>query len=72
LWEGERAEMKPTIEIIIDETGNAEVEAKGIIGNACGRFTAPYEKALGLVTEDQKKPEFHRQAPASQQQEAGQ
>lgn len=65
--------MRPEQVIVtISETGEIQVEAAGIVGKGCEALTKPFEQGLGVRTGDKKKPEFLQQAPAAQQQRAGQ
>lgn len=50
-----------SIQVLIDETGAVEIEAIGFKGNACEKATAGLEKALGVVRNKKKKPEFHQE-----------
>lgn len=46
------------IEIHIDPEGNATIEAHGYSGSGCSLATRDYEKRLGKVVDDEKKPEY--------------
>jgi hypothetical protein len=45
------------IEIVIDEKGAVEIEAKGYKGDACLDATKSFEEALGVVSKRKRKPE---------------
>lgn len=65
--------MQPEQVIVtISEAGEIEVEAAGIVGQGCDALTKPFEEGLGARTGDRKKPEYHQQAHAAQQQRASQ
>lgn len=64
--------MKPEVQITISPDGEIQVEAKGIRGKGCEALTEAFEKGLGTVTGDKKKPEYHAHEHRSQQQGAGQ
>ena len=47
------------IDVYIDKkTGAARVETKGFVGKECFDVAGPLEKALGVVAETKKTPEF--------------
>ena len=48
-----------TIDISPDGT-ETRVEASGFVGSECKAVTEAIEKALGTVTQQKTKPEFHR------------
>lgn len=52
--------MKPTIEIIIQPTGQIRVDAVDFKGADCEQATEYLEEALGVVGQRQRKPEFHQ------------
>jgi hypothetical protein len=54
--------MPQIVEVTVGVDGSVTVEAKGVVGSGCKALTAAIEKAIGTVTEDVKKPEFHRTA----------
>ena len=60
----------PQVTIIIDAEGQASVEAHGYKGASCKEATAAIERALGVVKDDQKKPEFQQSAAQSAQNRA--
>jgi len=60
----------PQVTIIIDADGQATVDAQGLRGASCKEATAAIERALGVVKDDQKKPEFHQSAGQSAQNRA--
>ncbi len=53
--------MKPTIEIIIQPTGQIRVDAIDFKGADCEQATKYLEEALGVVGQRTRKPEFHQQ-----------
>ena len=63
--------MKPTIEIVVSPTGEFTIEGVGFKGAGCEKATKFLEEALGVVSTKVKKPEFHQQAAAQQQQQLG-
>ena len=64
--------MRPTVKVTISPEGNIEVEAQGMKGKGCEALTEAFEKGLGSVTEDRKKPEYHAHEQQPKQQRAGQ
>jgi len=50
--------MKPTIEIIIDETGDVKIEVKNVKGKSCLDISKPIEDVLGDVEKRNKTSEF--------------
>jgi len=52
--------MKPTIEIIIQPTGQIRVDAIDFKGADCEQATKYLEVALGVVGQRTRKPEFHQ------------
>ena len=62
--------MMPQIVITIDAEGKATVDAHGFKGSGCKDATAAIERALGVVTDDQVKPEFRQSASQSVQNRA--
>ncbi len=52
--------MKRTIEIIIGPAGEIKIDAIGFKGPDCEKATQFLEKALGVVGQKTKKPEFHQ------------
>ena len=58
--------MKRTIEIIIGPGGEIKIDAIGFKGADCEKATAFLEKALGVVGQKSKKPEFHQRAQQQQ------
>ena len=63
--------MKPTIEIVVSSAGEFTIEGVGFKGAGCEKATKFLEEALGVVSTKEKKPEFHQQATAQQQQQLG-
>ncbi len=60
-----------TIEIIINSSGQLTINAAGFHGAACEQATAFLEKALGSVSQRQRKPEYYRPALRQQVQQVG-
>lgn len=52
--------------IVTIENGNPRVETKGFVGAECLKATAELERALGVVTKDQRTPEFHARVAATE------
>lgn len=50
------------IKVTVDPMGQMVVETEGYTGKECTEATKQLERALGKVTKDEKKPEYHRQA----------
>jgi hypothetical protein len=48
------------IEIIVDEQGNVQVEAKGFSGADCKTLTKAIEEAVGEVTDVKLKPGYRQ------------
>jgi Protein of unknown function (DUF2997) len=51
-----------SIEIMFKADGTTQIEAVGFKGKGCQQATADFEKALGQVTDDRKKPEFFQKS----------
>lgn len=49
---------KPTIDVTIDEDGNVTYDVNGTKGASCLTDLKIFERALGVQTAVQKKPEF--------------
>jgi len=60
-----------TIEIIIETTGQIQIEALTFKGPNCEKATAFLEEALGVVERKVKKTEFHQRARTTNQQKLG-
>ena len=60
--------MSKSVEILIQPTGDVQIEAVGFKGNACEKATAALEAALGVTKARTKKPEYHQQSTAGQRQ----
>ena len=60
-----------TIEIIIGPTGEIQIDAVGFKGPDCERATQFLEKALGVVGQKIKKPEYHQRSTRTNQQRIG-
>lgn len=52
--------MKPTLEILIQPTGELQIEALGFRGSSCEAATKALEQALGVTKAKVKKPEYHQ------------
>jgi len=63
--------MNRTIEIIIGPGGELQIDAVGFKGPDCEKATLFLEKALGVVGQKCKKPEFHQQAKEHAKQKVG-
>lgn len=59
--------MSKTITVVI-ENGSAKIETDGFVGKACADATAALEQAMGVVTDEVKKPEFHQREVQSRNQ----
>lgn len=54
---------KETVVVEIDEeTGAMTIGAENVVGPHCKQLTAEFEQAVGVVTNDVKRPEFFQQA----------
>lgn len=49
----------PIIEIMIDDKGNPVVKVEGMTGPGCKDLTAALEQDLGVVSEDEKTPDYY-------------
>ena len=54
--------MNRTIEIIIETTGEIQIDAVGFKGPDCEKATQFLEEALGVVGKKIKKPEYHQRS----------
>lgn len=52
--------MKPTIEILIQPTGELQIEGVGFKGASCEAATKALEQALGITKATVKKAEYHQ------------
>jgi hypothetical protein len=59
--------MKPSIEILIQPTGELQVEGIGFKGSDCEQATQVIEAALGITKAKVKKPEYHQRQAAKPQ-----
>jgi hypothetical protein len=57
--------MKPSIEILIQPTGELQIEGIGFKGSSCEAATKALEAALGVTTATKKKPEYHQRQTAT-------
>jgi hypothetical protein len=60
-----------TIEIIIEPSGEIQIDAVGFKGPDCEQATRFLEEALGVAGQKTKKPEFHQRANRTNQQRVG-
>lgn len=51
--------MKRIIEVIVSADGQIKIEALGFTGPDCEKATSFLEKALGVIKEHHKKPEYY-------------
>lgn len=58
--------------VTVSPNGEVIVEADGVVGSGCEALTRPMEEALGGVSGDKRKPEYHKQAQQQQGQSASQ
>jgi hypothetical protein len=63
--------MNRTIEIIIQPTGEIQIDAVGFKGPDCEKATQFLEAALGVVGKKIKKPEYHQRSTRTNQQRVG-
>ena len=63
--------MNRTIEIIIETTGEIQLDAVGFKGPDCEKATRFLEEALGVVGQETKKPEYHQRSTRVSQQRVG-
>ena len=60
------------VTLLIDENGAVQIDVDGVRGKACTALTEDVEKALGVVTSQTKKAEYHMvNTQAAQQQVRG-
>ncbi len=59
--------MSKYIEVVIASDGALAIEAVGFQGADCEKATAFLEKALGLASSKQKKPEYNQRTRSQQQ-----
>ena len=63
--------MNRTIEIIIGPSGELQIDAVGFKGPDCEQATKFLEKALGVVGQKRKKPEYSQKAQEHTTQKVG-
>jgi len=63
--------MKKAIEVTIRPDGAISIDAVGFKGADCEQATRFLEDALGVVTAEQQKPEYHQRRTATNQQKLG-
>ena len=59
--------MAKLIEILVSPTGEATVQTKGYLGDACVPASRWLEQALGLATQETKTAEFYQSQPVQQE-----
>jgi len=64
--------MKPTIEIIVQSTGELRIDGLNFKGADCEQATQYLEDALGVVGQKTRKPEYHQRSRPRAQQRLGQ
>lgn len=57
---------KQQVIVLAKPDGTVTVETAGVQGPACEKLSAAIEAAIGAQTANERKPEFHQQAQASQ------
>ncbi len=63
--------MKQTIEIIVQPSGEIQIDAVGFKGSDCDRATRFLEEALGQVSIRERKPEYLQANTTQSQQHLG-
>ena len=63
--------MSRTIEVIVDDGGNIQIDAVGFQGADCEKATAFLEESLGQVSDRQRKPEYNNRHSVTRQQRVG-
>ena len=63
--------MKPTIEVIISPAGEIIIDALGFKGADCEHATSYLERALGVVRQKDRKPDYHNRRESRRQQRIG-
>lgn len=63
--------MGETVTVTIDKSGHVVVEAHGVQGSGCQALTKPMRDALGVSTDERRKPEFLQEAEQAQSAWAG-
>ena len=64
--------MKPSIEIIVQPSGELRIDALDFKGADCEQATKFLEDALGVVGRRNRKPEYHQQRRHQARQKLGQ
>jgi hypothetical protein len=59
--------MARIIEVVVSPTGQTTVQTKGYSGSECLHASSWLEKALGIVTTDQKTGEYYSIQPTQQE-----
>lgn len=60
-----------TIEVIVSPIGEVQIDAVGFKGADCEQATKFLEEALGVVQQQQRKPEYHQRSTTKNQQRIG-
>ena len=60
-----------TIQIVVQPSGELQIDAVGFSGADCEKATAFLEETLGLVGQKQRKPEYYRQGLRNTVQKVG-
>jgi hypothetical protein len=59
-----------TVTVVIDEDGNSTIDLAGFRDNSCAKVAEDFRSGDRVRTE-QKKPEYHQEAPAQDQHRTG-
>lgn len=59
------------VEILVGPDGETKIEVHGVVGSSCEALSHPFEQALGIVTQNTRKPEFTKM-PVQQKQKVTQ
>ena len=60
-----------TIEVVVQPSGELQIDAVGFSGADCEKATAFLEETLGPVGQKQRKPEYYRQSLRNTVQKVG-
>ena len=60
-----------TIEVVVQPSGELQIDAVGFSGADCEKATAFLEEALGPVGQKQRKPQYYRQSLRNTVQKVG-
>jgi hypothetical protein len=58
------------IEIVIGPVGETQLQTRGFLGSQCTAASAVLEQALGLVTQEQRTPEYYQGSQVQVQRQA--